>query len=104
MSVDDAETTSRSSTAAGPMRLLKAFSGAVAAGFLVLAAVVAASAVLAGDRPGPGAGVVAGHVLVAAVAVALQIYSQRRRGALGFIGAVAVLALTGAALWYWWWI
>ena len=82
---------------------LRAVSGTLAAGLVVLAAVVGAAAVLAGDRPGPGAGAVIGHAAVAVSAVALQVLADRRRGPTAVIAAVAVFPLAAAALWFWWW-
>lgn len=85
------------------LRALRAVSGAVAAGLVALAAAVGIAAAVAGERPGPGAGMLAGHLVVAASAVALQVVAQRRRGLSGVLAALAVIALAVAVLWLWWW-
>jgi hypothetical protein len=84
-------------------RAARAVSGTVTAGLVVLAAVLWAAAVLAGSRPGPGAGALAGHTTVAVLAVALQVVAERRRGMLTGLAALAVLVMAAGTLWFWWW-
>jgi hypothetical protein len=92
-----------SSVAARSLAALRFVSGTAAAGLLALAAVVWVAALVADDRPGPGAGAIAGHTVAAIAAVALQIVADRRRGPLAALAAVLVLALAFATLWFWWW-
>ncbi|RJO80358.1 hypothetical protein D5S18_00060 [Nocardia panacis] len=87
------------------MRALRALSGVVAAGTVVLAAVVTGSAVI-GARdgfPGPGTTAVLWHLIVGAIVIAAQIYSDRRRGFAAFSGSMVVLLAAGILLWTQWW-
>ncbi|WP_246002780.1 hypothetical protein [Nocardia tenerifensis] len=67
--------------------------------------VVIGTAVVAARRdfPGPGAESVTWHVISAVIAVAAQIYSDRRRGFAAFSGAVVVFIVAGLLLWTQWW-
>ncbi|MFE9578252.1 hypothetical protein ACFYO1_17825 [Nocardia sp. NPDC006044] len=87
------------------MKLLRGFSGIVAAGTVALALVVIGTAVIAARRefPGPGAESVAWHVLSAVIAVAAQIYSDKRRGFAAFSGSAVVFIAAGLLLWTQWW-
>ncbi len=87
------------------MRLLRGLSGIVAAGTVALMLVIVGTAVMAGRRdfPGPGAESVAWHVVVAVIAVAAQIYSDKRRGFAAFSGSAVVFIFAGLLLWTQWW-
>ena len=104
ISVEDTGRPSRArSSAARGLAALRFASGTVTAGLLALAAVVGASAAMAGDRPGPGIGAVAGHAAAAVAALALQVFADRRRGVLAVPAALLVFPLAAAVLWFWWW-
>lgn len=87
------------------MKLVRGLSGSIAAGLVVLACVVVGAAMIAARRdfPGPGAESVGWHIAVAAVAVAAQFYSDRKRGAATFVVAVFVLGAGAVLLWTQWW-
>ncbi|MFB8282581.1 hypothetical protein [Nocardia colli] len=87
------------------MKLLRGFSGVVAAGTVALALVVIGTAVVAARRefPGPGTESVAWHVVSAVIAVAAQIYSDKRRGFAAFSGSAVVFIAAGLLLWTQWW-
>ncbi|MFI7002924.1 hypothetical protein [Nocardia sp. NPDC050175] len=80
-------------------------SGAVAAGTVALMLVVIGTAVVAARRdfPGPGSESVTWHVVSAVIAVAAQIYSDKRRGLAAFSGSVVVFVAAGLLLWTQWW-
>lgn len=80
-------------------------SGALALGLSVLAVVVLGFQVVAWGRetPGPGAFTVAGHLVVAGVAVLGQWFADRRRDWTGAVATVGVFVLAGMALWIFWW-
>jgi hypothetical protein len=86
----------------GPWREL---SGALAVGMSVLAVVVIVFQVLAWGRdvPGPGLWTVVGHVAAAALAVAVQRFADRLTGWPAVASVLGVLAVSGAALWLFWW-
>lgn len=67
---------------------------------VALALVLVAAAFVADDRgmPGPGATMLAVHVVAAAALVALQRWSDRRPGPPGTIGAGAVIVLGAVVL------
>jgi hypothetical protein len=83
----------------------RGLTGALAAGLIVLALVVLGSAVLAliTGTPGPGLFMVIGHPIAAALALVAQRFVDTRRGRAAGVAAVAVLAITGATLWFFWW-
>lgn len=88
------------------MRWLRGLSGIVAGGTAALAAVVTGAAVIGAEKgfPGPGFVVVAWHVAAAGLAVAAQVYADRRRTAWVDCGvALVVFATAGALLWTQWW-
>ncbi len=87
------------------LRLLRGLSGALAAGLVVLAVVLGVAVWLSGPDtvPGPGAGVVTGHGVGAAIAVGLQWVADRSRGGRAAVAAQAVLAVVVAVLWVYWW-
>jgi hypothetical protein len=86
-------------------RLGRAVSGALCAGLAVLAVALVGVWLVAraeGD-PGPGASALVGHLMAAAVAVALQRVAERRAdrvGSLAAAGVVLAVLLVGAL--YWW--
>ncbi len=87
------------------VRLLRGISGVIAAGMVVLALVVAGSAVL-GEvwrYPGPGGRMVGWHVGLAAVAVVAQVFTDRRRGLAAFSGSLVVFVAAGYLLVTQWW-
>lgn len=89
------------------LRLLRALSGAVAAGLVILAGLTAVAAWLT-DRegaPGPGTDIVLGHMVVALLAVVAQLTADRSdaRPLRAVLAALAVLGLASTALWVWWW-
>lgn len=86
----------------GPWREL---SGALAVGMSVLAVVVVVFQVLAffGSMPGPGALTVFGHIAAAVLAVFVQRYADRLTGWAAALSVLGVVAVSGAALWLFWW-
>jgi hypothetical protein len=86
----------------GPWREL---SGALAVGMSVLAVVVVVFQVLAwgGGIPGPGTGTVLGHVGAAVLAVVVQRFADRLAGWAAVVSVLGVVAVSGAALWLFWW-
>lgn len=85
--------------------LWRELSGALAVGMSVLAVVVIVFQVLAwgNDTPGPGVGTVAGHVGAAALAIFVQRFADRRTGLPAALAVLGVVAVSGAALWVFWW-
>ncbi|HEX6353975.1 hypothetical protein [Actinophytocola sp.] len=86
----------------GPWREL---SGALAVGMSVLAVVVIVFQVLAWGRdvPGPGLWTVIGHVAAAALAVVVQRFADRLTGWPAAASVLGVVAVSGTALWLFWW-
>lgn len=89
------------------LRVLRALSGTVAAGLVILAGVMAVAAWFT-DRdgaPGPGTDIVLGHAAIAAFAVAAQIVADRSsdRPLRALLAALVVLGLAATTLWVWWW-
>lgn len=87
------------------VRGLRALSGVVAGGVVVLTLVVIGAAYLASDRgfPGPGGQSITAHILASIAVVGLQVFADRRRGAAAAVSALAVTAVTGLLLWSQWW-
>ncbi|MFE3444613.1 hypothetical protein ACFXNW_16410 [Nocardia sp. NPDC059180] len=87
------------------MRLARGVSGMVAAGTVVLALVVVATAIIGAQRgfPGPGGESVTWHVTSAAIVLAAQVYSDRHKGLAAFSGSLVVFLTAGALLWTQWW-
>jgi hypothetical protein len=87
------------------MRVLRALSGLVAGGMVVLTLVVIGSAVLGLVRgfPGPGGASVAWHIGLTIVVLVAQIFSDRRRGFAAFSGAAVVFMAVGYLLVTQWW-
>jgi hypothetical protein len=86
----------------GPWREL---SGALAVGMSVLAVVIVVFQVLAWarDMPGPGLWTVLGHVAAAALAITVQRFADRLTGWAATVSVLGVVAVSGAALWLFWW-
>lgn len=82
------------------------FTGALAAGLGVLAVVVLGAQIYGWARgnPGPGIGVVGGHLAAAVVAITAQLVVDRQRGAGAATcqGAIVVLTIAVLALLWWW--
>lgn len=80
-------------------------SGALAVGMSVLAVVVVVFQVLAlmRDMPGPGVWTVLGHIGAAALAVFTQRFADRLAGWAAAGCVLGVVAVSGAALWFYWW-
>ncbi|RCW42816.1 hypothetical protein DFQ14_10872 [Halopolyspora algeriensis] len=85
--------------------LVRGLTGSLAAGLLVLAVTLLGVQLWATNSglPGPGAGVVIGHLVASVVALVAQAVADRRRGLAGGLSAAVVLAVVLGALWYWWW-
>ncbi|MFL6121142.1 hypothetical protein [Actinophytocola sp.] len=85
--------------------LWRELSGALAIGMSVLAVVVLVFQVLAWGRgvPGPGMWTVVGHVVAAALAVFVQRFADRLPGWPAALAVLGVVAVSGAALWLFWW-
>ncbi|MFC7448636.1 hypothetical protein [Rhodococcus daqingensis] len=103
MSVDEYE--DHAERSGGVERGLRALSGAVAAGVVVLAVVVIGTSYLGGERgfPGPGAVSVGAHVVAAVVVLLAQRAADHRRGVTAAFGSVGVFLITGVLLWTQWW-
>ena len=84
---------------------MRALSGVVTGGLIVLAAVVIGAAVLGDERgfPGPGAESIGWHLAAVAVAVGAQVYADRHRGISSVVASLVVLGLAGVLLWTQWW-
>lgn len=87
------------------IRGLRALSGTVAAGIIVLTIVVIASAYLGGSRgfPGPGTTSITAHIVASVVALAAQIFCDRRRGIAAVAASLVVLVTAGVLLVTQWW-
>ncbi|KAA2264115.1 hypothetical protein F0L68_08870 [Solihabitans fulvus] len=83
----------------------RGFAGSLAVGLVLLALVVIGFQVYAGSHgePGPGAWVVAGHVVAAVVAVVAQRFADRRDGPVGVLAGLGVVAVSAVTLWVFWW-
>lgn len=84
---------------------MKALSGSVTAGLVILTALVIAAAVIGGDRgfPGPGTATITWHVIACIAALLLQGLADHRSRALSVLGSVGVLTVAGGLLWTQWW-
>lgn len=84
---------------------MRALSGSVAAGLVVLTALVIAASILGEDRgfPGPGTASIAWHVAACVGALILQAVADHRHRAVSFLGSLGVLVVAGALLWTQWW-
>jgi hypothetical protein len=85
--------------------LWRELSGALAVGMSVLAVVVVVFQVLAFVRhvPGPGVLTVVGHIAAAVLAVFVQRFADRRSGWGAALAVLGVVAVSSAALWFFWW-
>lgn len=85
--------------------MLRGLSGAVTAGLVVLAIVVAGAQYLGAQRgfPGPGTVSVASHIGAAVAAVVIQHFADHRRRAVSALASLLVLAVAGVLLWTQWW-
>lgn len=100
----------RGGAGAGPGRASgarrgRAFSGTLCAGLAVLAVALVGAwlAARADGDPGPGATLVIGHLVAAAMAIALQWVAERRAdraGGLAAGGVVLVAVLVGTLFWW----
>ena len=74
--------------------LVRGLSGVLVGGLVALALVLLAGWFYADQTglPGPGAGMLVGHLVAAAVAVAAQVWADRRTDR---VGTLAALALSG---------
>jgi hypothetical protein len=89
----------------GRRRRWRGLTGSLAFGLAVLAVVVLAAGVLGlfTGAPGPGPAALIAHPVAAALALVAQYFADRRRGrAAGFAG-VAIVVITAATLWFFWW-
>jgi hypothetical protein len=79
--------------------------GALTAGLVALAvALVVVWAVAAAlGEPGPGAPMLAGHLVAAVIAVALQRVADRRAGRAGRLAAVGAVLVVAAVIGGYWW-
>ncbi|CCH28245.1 putative secreted protein [Saccharothrix espanaensis DSM 44229] len=87
------------------LRTWRGVGGSVAVGLVLLALALIGVQVYAGlhDLPGPGVGVVLGHLLAAAVAVVAQVVADRRTGWVAGLCGLAVLVAGATTLWVFWW-
>jgi hypothetical protein len=86
-------------------RALRGLTGVLAGGLvaLLIALVVAAVVSRNAAMPGPGTATLVWHGIAAVVAVAAQVYADRRPDGRGLLAAVVVL-LTAAALLFFQWL
>ncbi|MQY28608.1 hypothetical protein [Nocardia aurantia] len=87
------------------MKALRALSGLVAGGLVVLTAVLIGAAILGAQRgfPGPGTGRLSWHVGLTVLAVAAQVFADRHRGTAALSGSLVVFVATGYLLVTQWW-
>jgi hypothetical protein len=85
--------------------MVRAVSGVVAGGVVVLLCVVVGAAVMGARRdfPGPGVESLTWHFVAAVLVVVAQVFADRRRGMSTLFGSVAVLVTAGVLLWTQWW-
>ncbi|HVE96741.1 MAG TPA: hypothetical protein VNA67_07145 [Pseudonocardiaceae bacterium] len=88
----------------GSGRALRALSGVLAGGLVVLAVALCAAQWLAGTsgRPGPGTAAVVGHLVAALATVALQLAADRLRGRIAVLASGSVLVIAAGVLWFGW--
>ncbi|NLE82364.1 MAG: hypothetical protein GX610_22865 [Rhodococcus sp.] len=88
-----------------PLRWLLGLSGSVAAGTVVLTLVVVGAAYIGDNRdfPGPGQTSIVMHIGASVIALATQLWADRRSGAGAALGACVVMAVAGVLLWTQWW-
>lgn len=85
--------------------MLRGLSGAVTAGLVVLAVVVAGTQYLGSQRgfPGPGTVSVAAHIAAAILAIVIQHFADHRHRAVSALASLSVFLVAGALLWTQWW-
>jgi hypothetical protein len=85
-------------------RVLRGVTGVLAGGLVALLVALVVAWVVSNntDMPGPGTATVVWHAVAAVVAVAAQIYADRRSGARGVLAAVGVLAAAALLLYFQW--
>lgn len=79
--------------------------GSLAAGLALLAVAVLGSALVAvlTGAPGPGLFALIAHPVAAVAALSAQFVVDHRRGRAAGGAAIAVVVITGTALWFLWW-
>ncbi|GAA1842942.1 hypothetical protein GCM10009836_22920 [Pseudonocardia ailaonensis] len=86
-------------------RVLRGFSGILAAGLVglvVVLIVVGWALTTRTGTAGPGTGLLVGHGIAAAVAVAAQVVADRREGLVGAVAAWLVVAVAAVVLAVYW--
>ena len=85
--------------------MLRGLSGAVTAGLVVLALVVAGAQYLGIQRdfPGPGAVSVTAHIVAALAALVVQHFADHRCRVASVSASLLVFVIAGAVLWTQWW-
>ncbi|MDQ3989485.1 MAG: hypothetical protein M3291_09885 [Actinomycetota bacterium] len=123
--VPGAEASAGRADTAPPGSVLRGFSGALAAGLVVLTLVLAVAQWLStqwlstqwlstqwlstqwlsgpATVPGPGVGTLVGHGVGALIALLLQWVADRSSGGRAVTASLAVLSVVAAVLWFWWW-
>ncbi|MEV0698525.1 hypothetical protein AB0I53_11480 [Saccharopolyspora sp. NPDC050389] len=84
---------------------LRGLTGALAAGFLLLALVLVAVQFWATNQgqEGPGLAALIAQLVAALIALVLQAIADRRNDAQGGLAACGVLVVVFGSLWFWWW-
>ncbi|GAA4812508.1 hypothetical protein [Tomitella cavernea] len=87
------------------VRVLRALSGSVVAGLVLLTIGIIVVSILGGRRgiPGPGDESLIVHLVASAVALLAQRYADRRRGLAAAASLLVVFCVAGAVLWTQWW-
>lgn len=85
--------------------MLRALSGAVAAGLVVMAILVVGAQYLGNQRafPGPGTVSVAAHIAAAVAAILAQHFADHRRRGTSALASTVVFVIAGVLLWTQWW-
>lgn len=91
--------------ARGVGAMWRGLTGALAAGLVLLALGVLGVQIYAYTQhlPGPGGVAVTGHLVAAVLAVVCQRNADRSSGWRSALGVLAVLVITSATLWLFWW-
>lgn len=86
-------------------RWWRGLTGSLAAGLAALAVIVLGAGLLCLllTVPGPGAAMLIGHPVAAAIALVAQRFADRRDGLVAGLAAAVVVADLAAALWLFWW-
>jgi hypothetical protein len=87
------------------VRGLRALSGLVAGGLVILTAVVVAAAILGAQRgfPGPGTERLAWHAGLTVTALVAQAFADRRQDTAAIFGSLVVFVATGYLMVTQWW-